>query len=145
MPDIMLLGIEEQVLDLEPDENPADHFPCMPCEGVHTEMRAQLYSQLMGIFFDEAESLELLVLEFGPYGPYVFKLDFTICERLADVQEDDIEQIAATWAEAADMSSLNLDDEDLREVLSRFLYNLVHFCMLTRQETVLSVFIYSEG
>jgi hypothetical protein len=29
-------------------------------------------------------------------------------------------------------------------VLARFLFNLVHFCMLVRQEKVLSVFIYSE-
>ena len=78
MPDLMLLGIEEQVLELEPDENPGQVFPCMPCEGIHSELRSQLYAQLMGIFFDEAESLEQLTLEFGPYGPYVFKLDFTI-------------------------------------------------------------------
>ena len=141
----MLLGIEEQVLDLEPDENPSDGFPCMPCEGVHAEMRAQLYAQLMKIFFDEAESLEQLVLEFGPYGPYVFKLDITITERLAEIEEDDIEGVASTWAESLEMSSLDLADEDLQEVLNRFLYNMVHFCMLTRQETVLSVFIYSEG
>ena len=64
MPDLMLLGIEEQVLELEPDENPGQVFPCLPCEGIHSELRAQLYAQLMGIFFDEAESLEQLTLEF---------------------------------------------------------------------------------
>ena len=61
MPDLMLLGIEEQVLELEPDENPGQVFPCLPCEGIHSELRAQLYAQLMG-FFDEAESLEQLTL-----------------------------------------------------------------------------------
>ena len=145
MPELMLLGVEEQVLALEIDENPAESFPCMPCEGVHGEMRTQLYAQLLGIFFDEAQSLEQLVLEYGPYGPYVFKLDVTITERLADIEEDDIEQIVTIWAESADVSSLGLGDEDLRDVLGRFLYNLIHFCMLIRQESVLSVFIYSDG
>ena len=145
MPDLMLLGIEDQVLELEPDENPGDVFPCLPCEGIQGELRAQLYAQLLGIFFDEADSLEQLTLEFGPYGPYVFKLDITIVEHLAELGEDDIENISASWAESADMSSLHLNDEDLQDVLSRFIYNLMHFCILTRQETVLSVFIYSDG
>ena len=145
MPDLMLLGIEEQVLELEPDENPGQVFPCMPCEGIHSELRAQLYAQLMGIFFDEAESLEQLTLEFGPYGPYVFKLDFTIIDHLAELAEDDIDTISANWADCADTSFLNLNDEDLQDLLKRFLFNLIHFCILTRQETVLSVFIYSEG
>ena len=108
MPEIMLLGIEEQVLELEYDENPANTFPCMPCEGVHTEMRTQLYAQLLGVFYDEAESLEQLVLELGPEGPYVFKLDVTITERLADVEEDDIDSIVQYWAESADMSAMGL-------------------------------------
>lgn len=145
MPDIMLLGIEEQVLQLEPGENPADSFPCMSCEGVHAEMRTQLYAQLLGIFFDEAESLEQLVSEFGPEGPYIFKLEVTITERLADIEEDDIEQIAEIWAEFGEMSDLDLDRGDLLDMLGRFLYNMVHFCLLIRQETVLSVFIYSDG
>lgn len=144
MPEIMLLGVEEQVLSLEIGDNPADSFPCMPCEGIHTELRTQLYAQLLGIFFDEAESLEQLVLEFGPEGPWVFKLDVNITERLADIEEDDIEHIARLWSESGDMEALDMDTDDLSDVLSRFLYNLVHFCMLIRQEQVLSVFIYSE-
>ena len=145
MAELMLLGIEEQVLELEPDENPGDVFPCLPCEGVHGELRAQLYAQLLGLFYDEAESLEELTLEFGPYGPYVFKLHVAIVEELAELSEDDIDNIAVSWAESADSSSLNLNTEDLQEVLSRFIYNLMHFCILTNQEKVLSVFIYSDG
>lgn len=144
MPEIMLLGVEEQVLSLEIGDNPADSFPCMPCEGIHSELRTQLYAQLLGIFFDEAESLEQLVLEFGPEGPWVFKPDVTITERLADIEEDDIEGIARLWSESGDMEALDLEPGDLIDVLSRFLYNLVHFCMLIRQEQVLSVFIYTE-
>lgn len=144
MPDIMLLGLEEQVLQLEPDENPADSFPCMPCEGVYADIRKLLYAQLLGLFFEEAESLEQLVLDFGPDGPWVFKLDVTITERLADIEEDDIETIVSQWSESSDMSELGLSAADLQDVLSSFLFNLVHFCMLIRQEPVLSVFIYTE-
>ena len=144
MPEIMLLGVEEQVLSLEIDENPADNFPCMPSEGIDSEMRILLYALLMGIFFDEAQSMEQLVLEYGPDGPWVFKLDFTITERLAEVEEDDIDAIALNWSQTSEMSALNMVDSDLQEVLARFLFNLVHFCMLVRQEQVLSVFIYSE-
>ena len=140
----MLLGIEEQVLSLEADENPANHFPCMSCEGIHAELRTQLYAQLLGIFYDEAESLELLSLEFSGDGPWVFKLDYTITDRLSEVEEDDIEIMARHWSDSADMSELGLSPGDLEEVLSRFIYNLVHFCLLSRQEQVLSVFIYSE-
>ena len=144
MPEIMLLGVEEQVLSLEIDENPADNFPCMPSEGIDSEMRTLLYALLMGIFFDEAQSMEQLVLEYGPEGPWVFKLDFTITERLAEVEEDDIDGIALNWSQTGEMSALNMEASDLQEVLARFLFNLVHFCMLVRQEEVLSVFIYSE-
>tara|TARA_B110000503_G_scaffold42460_1_gene69553 strand:- start:143 stop:577 length:435 start_codon:yes stop_codon:yes gene_type:complete len=144
MPDIMLLGVEEQVLSLEIDENPADNFPCMPSEGIDSEMRVLLYALLMGIFFDEAQSLEQLVLEYGPEGPWVFKLDITITERLAEVEEDDIDEIALNWSQTGEMSALNMEASDLQEVLARFLFNLVHFCLLVRQEQVLSVFIYSE-
>jgi hypothetical protein len=144
MPEIMLLGVEEQVLSLEIDENPADNFPCMPSEGIDSEMRILLYALLMGIFFDDAQSMEQLVLEYGPEGPWVFKLDFTITERLAEVEEDDIDSIALNWSQTGEMSALNMEDSDLQEVLARFLFNLVHFCMLVRQEQVLSVFIYSE-
>ena len=144
MPDIMLLGVEKQVLSLEIDENPADNFPCMPSEGIDSEMRVLLYALLMGIFFDEAQSMEQLVLEYGPDGPWVFKLDFTITERLAEVAEDDINDIALNWSQTGEMSALNMEASDLQEVLARFLFNLVHFCMLVRQEQVLSVFIYSE-
>jgi hypothetical protein len=140
----MLLGVEEQVLGLEIDENPADNFPCMPCEGVHTEMRAQLYALLMDIYYDQAESMEQLVLEYSPEGPWVFKLGYTIAEHLAEIEEDDIETIALNWAESGEMSELGLEASDLQEVLGRFLYNLVHFCMLVRQQPVLSVFVYSE-
>ena len=141
----MLLGVEEQVLELVPDDHPGEIFPCVSCGGIHRELRAQLYAQLLGIFFDEAESLELLTLEFGPYGPYVFKLDVTIVEYLTELSEDDIDSITETWAESADMSSLQMNGEDLQELLSRFIYNLMHFCILMRRETVLSVFIYSNG
>jgi hypothetical protein len=144
MPDIMLLGVEEQVLSLEIDENPADNFPCMPSEGIDSEMRILLYASLMGIFFDEAQSMEQLVQEYGPEGPWVFKLDFTITERLSEVEEDDIDSIALNWSQTGEMSALNMEASDLQEVLARFLFNLVHFCMLVRQERVLSVFIYSE-
>ncbi len=144
MPDIMLLGVEKQVLSLEIDENPADNFPCMPSEGIDSEMRVLLYALLMGIFFDEAQSMEQLVLEYGPDGPWVFKLDFTITERLAEVAEDDIDDIALNWSQTGEMSALNMEASDLQEVLARFLFNLVHFCILVRQEQVLSVFIYSE-
>jgi len=144
MPDIMLLGVEKQVLSLEIDENPADNFPCMPSEGIDSEMRVLLYALLMGIFFDEAQSMEQLVLEYGPEGPWVFKLDFTITERLAEVEEDDIDGIALNWSQTGEMSALYMEASDLQEVLARFLFNLVHFCMLVRQEQVLSVFIYSE-
>ena len=144
MPDIMLLGVEKQVLSLEIDESPADNFPCMPSEGIDSEMRVLLYALLMGIFFDEAQSMEQLVLEYGPEGPWVFKLDFTITERLAEVEEDDIDSIALNWSQTGEISALNMEPSDLQEVLARFLFNLVHFCMLVRQEQVLSVFIYSE-
>lgn len=144
MPDIMLLAVEEQVLELELDENPANNFPCMPCEGIYPELRKLLYAQLLDIFFDEAETLEQLVLDFGPDGPWVFKLDVTITGRLADIEEDDIDVIARAWSEAGDMAELDLTDSDLQEVLSSFLYNLVHFCMLVRQEPLLSVFVYTD-
>ena len=144
MPDIMLLGIEEQVLTLEIDDNPADNFPCMPSDGINSEMRALLYAQLMGIFFDEAQSLEQLVLEYGSEGPWVFKLDFTITERLSEVEEDDIDTIALNWSQTGEMSSLNIEANDLLDILARFLFNLIHFCMLVKQEKALSVFIYSE-
>ena len=141
----MLLGLEEQVLGLDIEDSPADSFPCMPCDGVHSEMRCQLYALLLDIYFDEAQSLEEVVREHGPYGPYVFKLAVTICERLAEIEEDDIPEIVKNWSASGEVAEANFADEEADDRLGDFLFNLIHFCRLVQQQTVLSVFIMSDG
>ena len=134
MPELMLLGSAEQLRDLDPDENPADTFPCFPCEKVHLEARAQLYARLLGIFFDEALALEELVREMGSYGPFVYRLNNRLLDALAATQEDCVAGIADGWAESADMETLGVYDTDLLELLTTFLFNLINFCLTATQE-----------
>ena len=145
MPELILLSSEEQILTLEPDENPADIFPVMYCNGIHADARAQLYTSLLGVFFDEAQSLEELCLEMDLYGPFVFRLDQGLMERLADIAEDQVPGVVQEWSRSGEIESLGVYDSDLVELLSTFLFNLIHFCVTARQESELSVYIYSDS
>ncbi len=144
MPEIILLGAHEAIVALEPDDIPADGFPYMPCNGIHTDIRAQLYANLLDIYFDEAQTLEQLICEVGPYGPFIYLLDQRLMERLVEIDEDDVDTIARNWAESGDTESLGVYDTDLTELLTTFLFNLIHFCLLSRNEPELDVVIYSD-
>lgn len=145
MPELILLGTIDQVRDLDPEENPGNELPCFPCENVHLEARAQLYARLLGVFYEEALTLEQLVLETGSYGPFVYQLDQTLQKSISAIAEDDVESLAADWAESADMDSLGVYDSDLLELLTTFLFNLIHFCLIAAQESELNIYVYSDG
>ena len=144
MPEIILLGDHEEIVALEPDDNPADGFPFMPCNGIHSDIRAQLYASLLGVYFDEAQTLELLVSELTPYGPFIYLLDQQLLERLSRIEEDEVDTLARNWAESGDTESLGVYDTDLIELLTTFLFNLIHFCLLSLNEPELDVVIYSD-
>ena len=98
MPDIILLGSAEKILALEPEENPAESFPCMPCAAIDKTVRSQLYAYLAGIFYDDAQAMEILVGESGPGGPFIYRLDEALVTRLAETDEDRVPEIVKWWS-----------------------------------------------
>ncbi len=145
MPELIFLGSEEQVQEFELDENPVDVFPCMPCLSVHREARAQLYATVCNVFFDEALAFEQLVLEPGPDGPFIYMIDDAVIADLARIEEDDVPSVVERWSDSAEMNSLGVYDTDLTDLLSTFLFNLIHFSMVAGQEEELSVYIFADG
>ncbi len=145
MPDLIMIAAEEKLLELELDENPVESFPCMPCLAIHKQARTQLYAYLTGQFFDDAQAMEVLIKELDAYGPFIYQLDDDLVTRIAETEEDDVPDIVEWWAGAAEMDTLGIYDEDLVELLSTFLYNLIHFCLSVRLEPELGFFVYADG
>ena len=139
MTDMFVLGSEERVVEFEPDENPADSFVTLHCGPVDIESRAQLYALTMGLLFDDAMGVEILERQVTEEGPFFYELEAAAIDTIADLEEEEIEQIAITWGQTETMESLNLEDQDLVE----FLFNLVNLCQATNDE--IGLYIISEG
>ena len=99
---------------------------------------------MLGIFFDEAESLEQLIFESDLGGMSLIKINEVITERIAEIPEDDIPLIAGIWVESLDFDEELDQDEGNAEVLEEILFKLIHVCSLTKQERALSIFVYSK-
>ena len=136
-----MIGSRERIDEIEPDENPADVFPCMNAMGIHTEARAQLYTVVMHCFLDEATGLEPLIRSLGVAGPNILQLELSLMNKLAGKDENDIEELVRHWIECEAVEELELDSEDLND----FLFQLVHFCQTAKQGEELGVYIYSDG
>lgn len=138
---ITFVGSNDLVEQLEPDEDPTDLFPCMSCRQFHREARAQLYSLVTGQFLDDASQLEELHRSLSDDGPWIYRLDADLQSRLADLDEDRIEELAALWMDCEEVESLEADLDDVHE----FMYQLVHFCRVACDDEDLSVFVYAGG
>ncbi|MCB1694086.1 MAG: hypothetical protein KDI19_15050 [Pseudomonadales bacterium] len=139
MHQIIFVGSEDEVSDLELDENPADSFPCMSSQQYFRDARAQLYSIVSGVFLDEALEMENVFKALTEEGPFIYRLDREMQEQLARLDEDAIAEYAELWVECEEIEQLDTEVNDLYE----FLYGLVHFC-LTAQDEDMGVFIYSD-
>jgi hypothetical protein len=135
-----MIALRERIDELEPDENPADVFPCMNAMGIHTEARAQLYTVVMQCFLDEAMGFEPIIHSLGMSGPNILQLELPLMDKLAGKDENDIEELVSHWIECEAVEELELDSEDLND----FLFQLVHFCQTAKQGE-LGVYIYSDG
>ena len=85
---------------------------------------------MLGIFFDEAESLEQLVFESELDGMSLIKINAVITERIAEIPEDDIPLLAGVWLESLDYDEELDIDEGNEEVLEDTLFKLIHVCAL---------------
>ena len=84
--------------------------------------------------------MELLDREISDEGPYLYRLDNTLMETLADLEEDQVESFAALWLECEEIEALNLETNDLLD----FMFLLVHFCQTACNDD-LGVYIYSDS
>lgn len=139
MHQIIFVGADDSVANMEPDENPANNFPCMSSQQFHRDARAQLYALAQGLFLDEAFAIEILDQSLGDDGPYIYKLSENTMESLARLEEDGIEELAKAWLECEEIEQLDLSENDLHE----FLFQYVHFCQ-TASNDDLGVYIYSD-
>ena len=140
----LILAIEEQILPLIDSEDLAQTFPSVPLGKIDHEKRIKLYAHLLGIFFDEAESLEQLIFENELDGVSLIKISAMITERIAEIPEDDIPLLAGVWLESLDYDEELDIDRGNEEVLEDTLFKLIHVCALSKQETALSIFVYSK-
>jgi hypothetical protein len=140
MHQIFFIGDPEDVAELEPDENPANGFPCMSSQQFHRDARAQLYALVCGGFVADALEMELLDREISDEGPYLYRLENTLMETLANLEEDQVESFAALWLECEEIEAMNLETNDLFD----FMFLLVHFCRTACSDD-LGVYIYSDS
>ena len=140
----LILAIEEQISSVIGSEDPTKTFPSITLGRIDSEKRIKLYAHLLGIFFDEAESLEQLIFESDLGGMSLIKINEVITERIAEIPEDDIPLIAGIWVESLDFDEELDQDEGNAEVLEEILFKLIHVCSLAKQERALSIFVYSK-
>ena len=140
----LILAIEEQITSVIGSEDPTKTFPSVTLGRIDSEKRIKLYAHLLGIFFDEAESLEQLIFETDLGGMSLIKIDEVITERIAEIPEDDIPLLAGIWVESLDYDEELDQDEGNEEVLEEVLFKLIHVCSLAKQERSLSIFVYSK-
>ena len=140
----LILAIEEQISSVIGSEDPTKTFPSVSLGRIDSEKRIKLYAHLLGIFFDEAESLEQLIFESDLGGMSLIKIDEVITERIAEIPEDDIPLLAGIWVESLDYDEELDQDEGNAEVLEEVLFKLIHVCSLAKQERSLSIFVYSK-
>ncbi len=139
MHQIIFVGAASSVADMEPDESPANQFPCMSSQQFHRDARAQLYALVTGQFLDEAMGSEVLDQTLTPDGPYIYYLDSRTLQSLAHLDEDGVESLAQAWMQCEEIEQLDLSENDLHE----FLFQYVHFCQ-TASNDDLGVYIYSD-
>ena len=82
----LILAIEEQIIPLIESEDLTQTFPSVPIGKIDFEKRIKLYAYLLGIFFDEAESLEQLVFESELDGVSLIKINAVITEEVLKFQ-----------------------------------------------------------
>ena len=140
----LIFAIEEQIIPRIDSEDLTQTFPSVPLGKIDSEKRIKLYAYLFGIFFDEAEWLEQLVFESEMDGVSLIKINAVITERIAEIPEDDIPLIAGVWLESLDYDEELDIDRGNEEVLEDTLFKLIHVCALSKQETALSIFVYSK-
>ena len=140
----LILAIEEQITSVISSEDPTKTFPSVSLGRIDSEKRIKLYAHLLGIFFDEAESLEQLVFQSDLGGMSLIKINEVITERIAEIPEDDIPRLAGIWVESLDHDEELDQDEGNAEVLEEVLFKLIHACSLAKQERALSIFVYSK-
>ena len=140
----LILAIEEQISSVIGIEDPTKTFPSVTFGRIDSEKRIKLYAHLLGIFFDEAESLEQLIFESDLGGMSLIKINEVITERIAEMPEDDIPLLAEIWVESLDYDEELDQDEGNAEVLEEMLFKLIHVCSLAKQERALSIFVYSK-
>ena len=142
--EFIILALEEQINEVFGLEDLSQIFPSVPLGKVDSETRIKLYAHLLGIFYEEAESLEHLVSESTADDSKLCALDNIIVSKLAEVTEDEITNLAEIWNECLDLGERLSEEEANVETLSDALFKLIHASVLSKQETVLSVFIYSR-
>ena len=139
MPDILIIGTPEGVAEFDPEDNPADTFPCLFAGAVHKEARAQLYAIITKTFFDEALQMEFFVRELDQDGPYIYQFESQLVTELSYFPEDDVDQLNAVWSET--YLDLNMEDAELAD----FIFQLVNFCQVVHNDDELHLYVISDA
>lgn len=135
--DTLFLARADQLAYLGEYSHPREAFITIECLNFHVEARAQLYSILMNLFYDEARELEVFVDAYEDDGPGVWQLCDDLVMRLADLDEDDIQALAEQLPEYDLLSQAELTEEDV----SDFLFPLVTLARNSLDEPGLKLYV----
>ena len=140
MHEIIFIASASSLETMEADDNPAESYPCMSSQQIHREARAQLYALVTGEFLDEAGQMEFLDRMLSDEGPYIYQLDGQLRESLAQLEEDQVEDLVQLWMQCGEIEDLDLDASDLHD----FTFQLIHFCQIGCNDD-LGVYVCSDG
>jgi hypothetical protein len=143
--DVIFLSAENMLND----EEPAAGLPTMPCGLIFREARAQLYALVCGTFHDDAMAMETQVtlddngmLDMdGNTGAEIYALSAVLVETLAELEEDQLNDVIAQWQETEEIEALDTESSDLAE----FVFSLIHLCQIACNEDDLGVYVLTAG
>ena len=141
MPDVYLLGKPAEIEALAPADAPDEIALCLNTRPLDRAARLPLYALLEGLLIEEAGGLESLVQAIDADGPYLFRVDEKVCDKLARFEDEAVETLLLNWSACAAIEGLQIDQEDLL----KFLFALTHLCKIRDQNSDLELYLYHEG
>lgn len=138
--DIIFLAEPDELDYLDASANPKDSFVCMDCQDIHVNLRAQIYASLMGTLFDEGLALEEYVGSLTDAGPTLSAISESLVDRLASLDEDQIEAYARELIDYDLIASADMSEGDL----GAFLFPLVNLARTSVQETGTRLYVFTR-
>lgn len=141
--EVIFLSEPDQLSLLGENSHPREFFVSLDCQGIHRDIRAQIYALIMNLLFDDALEKEIYIDTMpgeSDDGPVLWQLTDDLIEQTASMDEDRIHQLAALLPEFDLISQAELTEDDLSE----FLFTLVDLASTSLQEDDTNLYLLSR-